>query len=242
MDKVLVTGGSAGYKIDDVRKVGNIFKGRTAAEIARRLAQSGYDVTLLTSDPQIVEPESNLLVLKYGDFYNLKNAMQCFLSEKGRFDALVHSAAIADYKPNALYEILGKSGNGDGTVNIKAREISTSGKVPSGYDRLILELEQGENLAQMVRSQWGFTGPFFMFKMERGITDDELVKRGLSRVQRCNADGIVTNCLEWMSERAILVSGNGSTQEVSRADLPQLITDTISNALTYHTHVLNIDG
>jgi phosphopantothenate---cysteine ligase (CTP) len=221
---VLVTGGNAGYPIDDVRDMGNKFRGRTSIDISMGLVNAGFKVILLTSHPELVpEHDEDRLSVKYYKYVpELHDRMHEYLTS-GTIDALIHSAAIADYKPEELFSVESIEPWDDGTYHIVAHAIPMRGKVAGSYAHLLLGLRPGINLAQKVRSRWYFKGPFFMFKLERGISNEELANRGLDRILKCGADGIITNCLEWMYERAIAVYPSGRTADIERADLPNFM-------------------
>jgi len=55
---ILVTAGNTQTPIDRVRCLTNIFSGRTGANIAVRAAERGHTVTLLTSHPEVLLPDS----------------------------------------------------------------------------------------------------------------------------------------------------------------------------------------
>src|SRR5262245_48980439 len=101
---ILVTAGNTLALIDKVRCVTNIFSGRTGAAIALEAHRRGHGVALLTSHPEAIaelageQPPGpdRWRVVRSRTFEELQNHMESAL-RSGRFDAVVHSAAVSDY-------------------------------------------------------------------------------------------------------------------------------------------------
>jgi len=99
--RVLITAGSTSVKIDQVRTISNIFKGRTGAAIADYFAKQGVRVTLVTSDPtSICKPNLESVFYKY--YHELANILAADITNI-RYDAIIHSAAVSDYKVEGVY-------------------------------------------------------------------------------------------------------------------------------------------
>src|SRR6516225_4200424 len=103
---ILITAGNTFVPIDRVRGMTNIFTGRTGTQIALQGQERGHAVTLLTSHPEAATeflggkhaPLDRWAVEPYQTFDDLHRLTEHFL-QRGRFDALVHSAAVSDYAP-----------------------------------------------------------------------------------------------------------------------------------------------
>src|SRR4051812_36875891 len=103
--KILVTAGNTLVPIDRVRGITNIFTGRTGATIALCARRRGHAVTLLTSHPEAVEalaegspPTGEEWSLRrFRAFDDLQEGMRSLL-QNGSFDAVVHCAAVSDYR------------------------------------------------------------------------------------------------------------------------------------------------
>src|SRR5947208_402705 len=108
--KILVTAGNTQALIDKVRCITNIFSGRTGATIALHAHERGHQVTLLTSHPEVVPQLSGVAepqgpgwgVHPFRSFEDLRTLMQTEIVE-GRFDAVVHCAAVSDYLSAGIY-------------------------------------------------------------------------------------------------------------------------------------------
>lgn len=158
-----------------------------------------------------------LSVVPYCTFFELAVLMEREITN-GAYDLIVHSAAVSDYSVRAIHVQ-------DTAGQLTPLAPMASGKVASGHDRLFLELERTPKLVEQIKKGflWGFTGKLVQFKLEVGITDDELIARARASLARSRGDLVVANCLEWMYERAILVGADGSVEEITRADLPQAL-------------------
>jgi phosphopantothenate-cysteine ligase/phosphopantothenoylcysteine decarboxylase/phosphopantothenate--cysteine ligase len=102
-----------------------------------------------------------------------------------------------------------------------------AGKVKSTHPELWLRLRPAPKLIDKVRREWGFRGRLVKFKLEVGVTEEEL--RAIaerSRIQSA-ADLMVANTLEGMHEWAIVGNAAGY-RRVSRDELPSVVVDAIA--------------
>jgi phosphopantothenate-cysteine ligase/phosphopantothenoylcysteine decarboxylase/phosphopantothenate--cysteine ligase len=221
---ILVTAGNTQTPIDKVRCLTNIFTGKTGTRIALEAQRRGHSVTLFTSHPEIVTelagggpPIDRLQVKQYRTFDDLSNLMEAMIPTGG-FDAIIHGAAVSDY---ALGGVYAKRGDSE-LVDVAA------GKVKSSHAELWLKLVPTPKLVDRIRRPWGFAGTLVKFKLEVGLTDQELlaVAEG-SRIQS-NADLMVANTLEGRSEFAFVGPVGGKYERVDRADLPRRLIELLS--------------
>lgn len=210
--KVLITAGSTIAPIDQVRVISNIFKGRTGTAIAEYFVGQGAEVTLITSSPGLVKVERpKLNIVRYDTFDSLKENMQEALTLGNKFDAVIHSAAISDYKTAGVYV----EGN-DGSLSV----VDSTNKISSKHEALFLKLVPTEKLVDLIRKEWHFRGVLVKFKLEVGITDKELLEIAKKSRADSDADIIVANCLEWASQYAYFVNRSGHAAKTSRGELP----------------------
>jgi phosphopantothenate-cysteine ligase/phosphopantothenoylcysteine decarboxylase/phosphopantothenate--cysteine ligase len=204
---ILVTAGNTQAPIDRVRCITNVFTGRTGGRIAATAAARGHAVTLLTSHPEVVAPADRLTVRPYRTFADLDGLMAEAIPG-GRFDAILHAAAVGDYHVAGTF-----ARHGDEFVEVSA------GKVKSDHPELWLRLVRAPKLVDKVRAGWGFRGVLVKFKLEVGVTDAELlaVAEG-SRVQS-GADLMCANTLDGMADWALVGAGDAYTK-VARDRLP----------------------
>lgn len=93
--KVLITAGRTEEAIDPVRYISNRSSGKTAAELARAFLKSGFEVTVV-SGPMEAELPAGAEVVKVRSAVEMHDKV---VSVAGNFDALIHCAAVADYRP-----------------------------------------------------------------------------------------------------------------------------------------------
>lgn len=235
-EKILVTAGNTAVPIDKVRSITNVFLGTTGTLIAMYLSNLGYKVTLLTSSEHLIylskltiipdylqdfnrqaneypyKPENLKVIpfITYDDLYKNMEQQIC----TGSFDAVIHSAAVSDYKVAGLAII----------NNNKLVKLDNSSKVSSNYQDLYLHLVPTEKIIDKIRNEWGFTGRLVKFKLQSGISDKELIKIATQSMLHSKADMIVANCKEWHKKYAYLIENNNKRPfKVERENLSYFI-------------------
>ena len=232
--KILVTAGNTRVMIDRVRCITNIFTGRTGAAIARHACARGHAVTLLTSHPEEPTGPSELLgqvdamswtVKPYRTFDDLQQLMETELSQ-GSYDALIHCAAVSDYRPTSVYSPASdtrfdvNSGRWQTSASMPAVLVDrTADKVKSDEPELWLRLTRTPKLVDRVRSDWLFRGILVKFKLEIGITDAELLAVAERSRRQSGADLMVANTLEGMRAWAYLGPVKENYQRITRREL-----------------------
>lgn len=249
--KILVTAGSTVVPIDKVRVISNIFKGRTGTAIASRCQHLGHRVTLVTSNDLL--PHLASVCIKYrtydelaeimakeistgsydivihsaavSDYYvtrtctldieALQKLMYCF--EGFRDEYVKGNVGEAQH----WYEPLCDAADALGLHPVQV--ITNDAKISSKHEQLFLALAQTRKLVDRIRTEWNFTGTLVKFKLEVGLTDQELLKIAYQSLQTSSADYIVANCLEWAKERAFIVAKNGHYLSTSRGALPEAL-------------------
>jgi phosphopantothenate-cysteine ligase/phosphopantothenoylcysteine decarboxylase/phosphopantothenate--cysteine ligase len=200
---VLVTAGNTQTPLDRVRCITNIFTGRTGAQIASEAFNRGHRVTLLTSHPDVLDaiicgrPRTGIdwQLRSYRTFDDLERLMKEEVSS-GRYDAVVHSAAVSDYRVAGVYT------HQDGAFADVA-----AGKIKSQHQELWLKLTPTPKLVDQVRTEWGFRGILVKFKLEVGVTDEELLEIAERSRLQSRADLMSANTLESMHAWAFLGAG-----------------------------------
>src|SRR5262249_13903563 len=161
------------------------------------------ETTLLTSHPETVtgaDPQ-RLSVLAYRTFADLQELLGRQLLS-GRFDALVHCAAVSDYECAGVYAPApGTSFNaaaahwGSVVGQQPALVDRLAGKVRSEAAELWLRLVRTPKLIDRVRGDWHFKGIVVKFKLEVGVPEETLGEIAESS-RRCSAaDLMVANTL-----------------------------------------------
>ncbi len=95
---VLITAGRTEEAIDPVRYISNRSSGKTALALALAFKNAGFAVTVV-SGPMEAPRVSGI------EWISVKSALEMHhevLSRASQFDALVHAAAVADYRPKTV--------------------------------------------------------------------------------------------------------------------------------------------
>jgi len=220
--KVLVTAGNTAMPIDQVRSITNIFRGRTGTAIASYFAMQGAEVTLLTSNLGLVVEmgREDIRVISYKTFDSLACKMESAIATEERPDIVIHSAAVSDFKVAGVFT----KDNNDRLVSVDATK-----KVSSSYPELFLKMVQTEKLVDLIRPNWGFNGVLVKFKLEVGISDEELQEIARKSRKSSDADLIVANCLEWANSYAYIIGSDDEAVHVSRKLLPKMLFEKIED-------------
>lgn len=219
--KVLVTAGSTMTMIDKVRGLTNIFRGTTGRKIAHYFGEQGCDVDLITSEkgPACVFLRQVSHFKTYDQLYDLMKSQ----ITKNNYDIIIHSAAVSDYKPDGTF-VMDDCFEDKNTLV----KIDDSKKVDSEYKELFIRLVPTRKIIDDIRTLWNFTGILVKFKLQVGITDNELL--GIARASRehSKADLIVANCLEWSGDKAYVIDSNDKATKVNR----DILASTLYEMLT----------
>jgi phosphopantothenate-cysteine ligase/phosphopantothenoylcysteine decarboxylase/phosphopantothenate--cysteine ligase len=227
---ILVTAGNTRTMIDRVRCLTNVFTGRTGANIAAEAANRGHTVTLLTSQPQTAEG-TGVRVRAYQTFDELEALMAEEIGGGG-FDAVIHSAAVGDYHCAGVFAA---DTPFDGTSLPQLTDVS-AGKVKSSHPEVWIRLTPAPKLVDKVRGEWHFRGVLVKFKLEVGVSEEELRQIAeRSRVQS-HADLMSANTLDDAGRWALV--GAGEYTKVPRAELAGEI---ISKVEEQASRVIRVD-
>jgi phosphopantothenoylcysteine synthetase/decarboxylase len=162
-----------------VRVLTSIFTGRTGCVIAKKAADLGARVKVLLGAGSFVPSaafEKKVEVVRFHYFDELSKLMRKEISG-GKYDAVIHSAAVADYAP----------------------ENRSEAKIPSGKSTLVIRLKPTVKIIQKIK-QWG-PGTFLVqFKLEVDRKEEDLINIGYKSMLKNQADIVVVNDLTEMSK------------------------------------------
>jgi phosphopantothenoylcysteine synthetase/decarboxylase len=238
---ILVTAGNTVVPIDRVRCITNVFTGRTGTGIALYCHGRGHTVTLLSSHPELVTmlggkpgPKERWTCNPYRTFKDLEEGLSNCLSS-GRFDVLIHCAAVNDYEaagvyapaPGTQFTPEDARWHSTGPPHAPALLDRSASKIKSDEPELWLRLIRTPKLIDMVRTAWGFRGILIKFKLEVGIGEQQLQDIAESSRRQSGAELMVANTLEGANAWALLGPRNDHYDRVSRADLPCRLLDAI---------------
>ena len=215
--RYLVTAGNTRERIDAVRDMGNIFTGRTGYEIARALAAAGK-VDLLTSNEthQATTPGAT----GFKTHEELKSALANLMA-RHTYHGVFMTAAVADYRPTRVYEVVERRG-AEGGETWLVRDVQAA-KVKSTHPHIAVLAERTEKLVDLFRTAWGHRGLLVKFKLEVGIGREELLRVGQASRVSSGADYLVANTLDMVTgpdAGAFLLSDAGH-EWVPRGELPR---------------------
>ncbi len=164
---VLVTGGPTPVPIDGVRRITNRFSGKLGSLIAEELHLRGADVVYVRGEGSVTPPAyvPTRTARVYDEYREIVGAT---LASRP-FRAGVFSAAVADYRP---------------------REVAT-GKIPSGKDKLAIELVPTAKVIDEVRARWPELR-MVSFKYQEQMGHDQLMGIARERLARGHA-AVVAN-------------------------------------------------
>ncbi len=225
LPRFLVTAGNTRERIDQVRDWGNIFTGNTGFDIACALAQHG-PVDLFTSNQQhlarlraVQTTPHPITGFSFTTHAHLRALLEAqMLAEQ--YHAVFMSAAVSDYQPAGVYEVIDRQpGSDDGTETWRVRHVQ-AGKVKSFYQRIAIMGEPTEKLVDLFRTQWGFRGLLFKFKLEVGLTDEQLLEVARKSRVSSGADYLIANTLAMVQgdqPGAYIVSETGAERVARHA-------------------------
>jgi phosphopantothenoylcysteine synthetase/decarboxylase len=231
--KILVTAGSTQMRIDNVRTISNIFKGKTGTSIAWHAAKDN-EVTLIGNPssnemlqaPSMIDKERKLNLITYKTFDELEALMEQEI-RGGNYDVIIHSAAVSDYRPVDVlaYQPYDYYYN-KGLVSIKAAKVS------SKYPEIFIKCVQTPKLIDYIREPWGFKGVLVKFKLQVGITKEQLLEIASNSRKVSSADFIVANVLDDFNQPSpnMYICSDGMLIESTRVDLPANILKIVTDS------------
>ncbi len=190
--RVLVTAGNTPVKVDGIRRLTTIFKGRLGVEIAQELYLRGAQVDLLLSGSDIAVPEhiNTHKARSYDDY----REMCISLPEKKHYELAIFSAAVADFMPAKTMK----------------------GKIKSDSNFSKIDLIKTEKVIDSFQQKFRKT-KIISFKFEMDVSRDELIDIAKNKVKAGHL-AVVANRGEEQSAKggqvAYIVSGDKSIQPI----------------------------
>ena len=224
--RFLVTAGNTREKIDAVRDWGNVFTGNTGFAVTEALAAAG-EVDLLTSNlshvAALAGPRRTRFPIRASPFTShaeLKGALAALVT-RSRYDAVFMAAAVADYRPERVYQVVER--RAEGAEEVWRVRDAQAAKVKSTHDEIAVLGRRTEKLVDLFRTAWGFGGVLVKFKLEVGIGRDELLRVGEASRAASGADYLVANTLEMVRGpgAGAWLLGEGTREWVPRPELPR---------------------
>ena len=168
--RILITAGPTWVSIDEVRVISNISTGETGILLAEEALRQGAKVTLFLGPVSACCLPRPIRLVRFAFFHELKDRIKKEL-ESGRYELVIHSAAVSDFKP-----VRGERG-----------------KLSSGR-RLRLELEPLPKIIDYIK-QSAPRAKIVIFKLEAGVADATLISRALLARNKYKAEVVIANQL-----------------------------------------------
>jgi len=236
---LLVTTGNTQVPIDRARCITNVFTGRTGTRIALEAHERGHNVILLTSHPELAstlsksgpEPRDRLTVRSFRAFDDLEKEMEECIRQS-ELDGVIHCAAVSDYRSAGIYAPTPgtqfREADGRWTASGHPALVDKSAaKVKSDEPELWLRLVRTPKLVDRIRRDWHFRGILVKFKLEIGISADQMLEIAERSRRRSSADLMVANTLETMAQWAYLGPLSGQYQRVKRPELAARLLEAV---------------
>jgi len=194
--KILVTAGPTWSKVDRVRVLTSIFSGETGLRFARHFKSLGANVTLLMGPGRARFCKEDWQEMNIRQFWYYDDLADLLEEElESHYDIIIHSSAVSDYK-----------------VADNKNE-----KTPSGRNDLSLGLLPTAKLVDRIRT---LAPESFLikFKLQVGLTKEELHSIAINSLHASNADLIVANDLDYMEGEkhiAFIISPQGDSCEAT---------------------------
>ncbi|HHT9107996.1 MAG TPA: phosphopantothenoylcysteine decarboxylase domain-containing protein [Candidatus Wunengus sp. YC63] len=214
---ILITSGPTRGYIDAVRYISNKSTGKLGATIATEALKRDAFVTFVygtgSSIPDIAllgkDYAPRLTLIEIETIDDLLTTIQDKLKGKS-FDAIVHAMAVLDYAP----------------------EKQSEGKIASIKDTLTITLRKTAKVIKQIRTLWPHA--FLIgFKLEAGLSRDELVGRAYASMIESGADLVVANNqneIDRDRHRAYLVNSHKEVESrcETRQDIAGNLMDLIA--------------
>lgn len=182
--KVLITAGPTWVSIDSARVISNIASGQTGFLLADRLKKLGAKVTLLLGPGHFCGSAKGIKVIRFEYFEQLDKLLTAEL-KKGGYAAVIHAAAVSDYKPANII----RHKTGSNKLSWKIKLVPTKKLIDSFKKYKPGLLTVG-------------------FKFEPEADDSKLLKKGRELLTKANLDLMVANSCSGTAYRAFILEEN----------------------------------
>lgn len=202
---ILITAGPTWVKIDEVRILTSIFTGKTGLYLAKEFAKKGHFVTLLINPHCLEQKIKGMRVIPFKYFEDFKEKVIKEL-KKYKYDVIIHSAAVSDYKLKKVF----------------------SGKIPSGSKGLTLRLNPTQKIIKTIR-HLAKHSLLIQFKLE--VSRRGLLKEAQKSIEENKSDFVIANALEDLKcgYRAFIVDRRKTVVTLrSKNDLFRVLSRIIS--------------
>jgi phosphopantothenoylcysteine decarboxylase/phosphopantothenate--cysteine ligase len=180
---ILITAGPTWVPIDNVRVISNTSTGETGILLAQELRAQGARVTLVLGPVADKGIRAHVKIIRFRFYDELKNILIKEIRSK-KYDVVIQSAAVSDYRPSEIHDK----------------------KIKSGINNLKLFLKPTDKIIDRVKK---LDPDVFLvgFKFEPGTTKNTLIDRAQSFIRRSKADLAVANTVVKGNYKAYVLGG-----------------------------------
>ncbi|MBT4059437.1 MAG: bifunctional phosphopantothenoylcysteine decarboxylase/phosphopantothenate--cysteine ligase CoaBC [Euryarchaeota archaeon] len=171
--RIVITLGSTRSKIDAVRWIQNTSSGKTGFEIAEYLYRMGHEVTICSGVTTHPSPSANIPTIFRPEPEEMLSALMEISQKEAKTDCWIHAAAVLDY-------VVGEP---------------ISEKTKSGLDGINVKLINSSKHIEAL-SQTCANSIRIGFKLESGISDEQLIEAASDSLATYGLDAVVANHLE----------------------------------------------
>jgi phosphopantothenoylcysteine decarboxylase/phosphopantothenate--cysteine ligase len=178
---IFITAGPTWVPIDKVRVISNRATGKTGIILAKKLSRVGAKVTLLLGPVGQVKLNPKIGIKRYSFFDELEILLKKELLTK-KYDVVIHSAAVSDYKLKNKF----------------------TGKIKSGIKSLRLDLGPTFKIIDRIKK---YSPRVFlvMFKLELGISQSAMINNARKAMHNAKADLCVVNTFSKNKYKALII-------------------------------------
>jgi phosphopantothenoylcysteine decarboxylase/phosphopantothenate--cysteine ligase len=203
--KVLIIGGPTTESIDEIRTITNRSSGKTAIELAKNAFYRGATVELWYGAGKERPPS----FIDVNNFESINDLLKMLKKNNlNKFDIIINCGALSDYIPKMQ-----------------------KGKIPSGKDKLIIELSPTQKIISKLR-KIAPNSKIVGFKVED--KKDMLNEKALNLLKKNNLDFVVANTISGFNKEEnevwiINKKGKIKNQKGDKSKLTDYILDVIRN-------------
>ncbi|MBU6390934.1 MAG: hypothetical protein KGQ83_01680 [Planctomycetes bacterium] len=222
---ILITSGPTRGYIDAVRFISNKSSGKLGSTIALEALKRDarvtfvYGVGSIIPDVALLDKDyiSSLTLIEIETIDDLVAIIHERLKEN-LYDAIVHTMAVLDYTP----------------------EKNSGGKITSNKDRLAVTCVRTPKIIKLIRKLWPHA--FLIgFKLEVGLSRDELIERAYTSLLESGADLVVANNQDEIvgdKHHAYLI--NSRKEIEAECDSKQTISNSLMNFISRQINLVKI--
>jgi len=206
--KILITAGPTWVPIDSVRVISNVATAQTGILLAEKLQSLGAKVTLLLGPVGSCSLDRKIKLIRFNFFDELKAILSKEL-KSGTYSALIHSAAVADYRPVIILR----------------------NKINSGLRNLSLKLVPTPKLINAVKNVC--PGIFLVgFKFKPQAQKKGLFAAARKLIRDSDADLVIANTTIGKHYSAYIIDKKGAERGVnSKAGLAEALIKELGDRL-----------